>query len=52
MTIERIWHSGALVLSDSVGEGASAYLFTKTYYGYTLKEAKAQFRIILAKERE
>ena len=47
MTIERVAHSGAYVLSDFVGEGAGEYLFTRTYYGYTLKQAKAQFRIAL-----
>jgi len=47
MTIERVAHSGAYVISDFVGEGAGEYLFTRTYYGYTLKQAKAQFRIAL-----
>ena len=47
MTVERVRHSGAYVLSDLVGEGGGAYLFTRTYYGYTLKQAKAQFKIAL-----
>jgi ribosomal protein S19 len=47
MTIERVRHSGAYVISDFVGEGAGEYLFTRTYYGYTLREAKAQFKIAL-----
>jgi ribosomal protein S19 len=47
MTIERVAHSGAYVISDFVGEGAGEYLFTRTYYGYTLKQAKAQFKIEL-----
>jgi len=50
MTIERVAHSGAYVLSDFVGEGAGEYLFTRTYYGYTLAQAKAQFNIALAEE--
>jgi ribosomal protein S19 len=50
MTIERVAHSGAYVLSELVGEGAGEYLFTRTYYGYTLKQAKAQFKIALAGE--
>jgi hypothetical protein len=50
MTIERVAHSGAYVLSDFVGEGAGEYLFTRTYYGYTLAQAKAQFKIALAEE--
>jgi hypothetical protein len=50
MTIERVAHSGAYVLSDFVGEGAGEYLFTCTYYGYTLAQAKAQFKIALAEE--
>lgn len=44
MTVERVRHSGAYVISQFVGEGAGEYLFTRTYYGYTLKEAKARFK--------
>jgi len=43
MTIERVRHSGAIVISDLAGEGARAYLFTRTYYGYSLREAKSRF---------
>jgi ribosomal protein S19 len=52
MTVERVRHSGAYVLSDFVGEGAGEYLFTRTYYGYTLREAKAQFKIAIEREGE
>jgi FKBP-type peptidyl-prolyl cis-trans isomerase (trigger factor) len=47
MTVERVKSNGAYVLSDLVGTGAGEYLFTRTYYGYTLAEAKAQFKIEL-----
>lgn len=47
MTIERVKHSGALIVSQFVGEGRGEYLFTRTYYGYTIKQAKAQFKIAL-----
>ena len=47
MTIERVAHNGAYVLSEFVGEGAGEYLFTRTYHGYTLREAKEQFKIAL-----
>jgi ribosomal protein S19 len=47
MTIERVRHSGAYVISHFVGEGAGEYLFTRTYYGYTKREAIAQFKIAL-----
>ena len=50
MTIERINHSGAIVISDFVGEGAGEYLLTHTYYGYTINQAKAQFKIALKGE--
>jgi len=52
MTIERIRHSGALVLSDIAGEGASGYLYTRTYYGYTQAQAIRLFKIELAEEGE
>ena len=50
MTIEKLGHNGAFVISQFVGEGAGEYLFTRTYYGYTLSEAKAQFKIALKGE--
>jgi ribosomal protein S19 len=50
MTVERVKHSGALIVSQFIGEGAGEYLFTRTYYGYTLSEAKTQFKIALAEE--
>jgi len=50
MTIEKMQHNGAYVLSELVGEGAGEYLFTRTYYGYTLGEAKAQFKIAVEGE--
>jgi len=50
MTVERVRHSGAYVISELTGEGAGGYLFTRTYYGYTLRAAKAQFKIALEEE--
>ena len=50
MTIEKVRHSGAYVLSEFVGEGAGEYLFTRTYYFSTLREAKRLFKIALAEE--
>jgi hypothetical protein len=52
MSIERVRHSGAYVISDFIGEGAGEYLFTRTYYGYTLKQAKALFKIAIEGEVE
>lgn len=50
MTIERVRHSGAYVISQFIGEGRGEYLFTRTYYGYTLRAAKAQFKIAIEGE--
>ena len=50
MTVDRVRGSGAYVISQFVGEGAGEYLFTRTYYGYTLRAAKAQFKIALEGE--
>ena len=50
MTIAKVRHSGAIVISDFTGEGAGEYLFTRTYYGYTIKQAKALFKIALEGE--
>jgi hypothetical protein len=51
MTIERVRHSGAYIISDFKGEGAGEYLFTRTYYGYTLAQAKRLFKVAI-KEKE
>ncbi len=50
MTVERVRHSGAYVISEIVGDGRRGYLFTRTYYGYTLKQAKQLFKIALVEE--
>ena len=50
MSIERVKHSGALIVSQFIGEGRGEYLFTRTYYGYTIKQAKAQFKIAVEGE--
>ena len=50
MTIERVIHTGAYVISEIAGEGKNAYLFTRSYYGYTLKQAKAQFKLAIEGE--
>ena len=47
MVFVRLPHSGAYVLYQMVGEGAGEYLFSRTYYGCTIKQAKAQFKIAL-----
>ena len=50
MTVQKVGHSGAYVISELLGEGAGEYLFTRTYYGYTLAQAKVQFKIALEGE--
>ena len=50
MIIEIVRHSGAYVISEIAGEGSNAYLFTRSYYGYTLAQAKAQFRMAIEGE--
>jgi hypothetical protein len=50
MTVEKVRHNGAYVISELLGEGLGEYLFTRTYYGYTLAQAKAQFKIELKGE--
>ena len=50
MTVQKVGHSGAYIISDFVADGKGDYLFTRTYYGYTLAQAKAQFKIELKGE--
>jgi hypothetical protein len=44
MTIERVRHSGALVISALVEWEGVKWLESATYYGYTIKQAKESFR--------
>jgi hypothetical protein len=44
MTIERVSHSGALVVSALVYWQGVKWLESATYYGYTVKEAKRSYR--------
>lgn len=40
MTIEKIWHSGAIRIYAIIG----GHLVTRVYYGYTKREARRLFR--------
>lgn len=46
MTIERVRHSGALIVSELVKDSATPFAWyeSRTYYGYTAKEAKSLYR--------
>jgi len=44
MTIERVRHSGAVIVSALVSWEGVKWLESATYYGYTIREAKASFR--------
>ena len=44
MTIERVRHNGALVVSALVNWEGVKWLESATYYGYTVREAKASFK--------
>lgn len=49
MTIERVRHSGALIVSELVEDSSTPFAWyeSQTYYGYTIKEAKSLFRAYL-----
>ena len=49
MSIERVRHSGALIVSELVKDQATPFAWyeSQTYYGYTLREAKSLFRAYL-----
>jgi predicted DNA binding protein len=44
MTIERVKHSGAIIVSALVYQQGVKWLESATYYNYTVKEAKRSFR--------
>lgn len=43
MTVERVGHSGALIVSALVYSQGMRWLESATYYDYTVKEAKKSF---------
>jgi len=44
MTVERVKHSGAIIVSALVYQQGLRWLESATYYGYTIKQAKASFK--------
>jgi hypothetical protein len=44
MTIERVKHSGAVIVSAMVNWEGVKWLESSTYYGYTVRDAKRSFR--------
>ena len=44
MTVERVKHSGAIVVSALVNWEGVKWLESATYYGYTVREAKRSLR--------
>lgn len=44
MTIERVGHSGAIVVSALVKWEGVKWLESATYYGYTVRDAKRSYR--------
>jgi hypothetical protein len=44
VTIERVRHSGALIVSALVEWEGVKWLESATYYGYTIKQAKESFK--------
>ena len=43
ITVERVRHSGALVISALVTDGTSVFVRSETFYGYRLPEAREKF---------
>jgi hypothetical protein len=44
MTIERVKHSGAIIVSALVYQQGLRWLESATYYGYTVRDAKDSFK--------
>jgi hypothetical protein len=44
MTIERVQHSGAIIVSALVYQSGMRWLESSTYYGYSVRDAKRSFR--------
>jgi hypothetical protein len=44
MNTERVPHSGAVVVTALVSDGAGPWYLSRTYYGYTVAEARRAYR--------
>jgi hypothetical protein len=44
MTIERVNHTGALVVTALVNWGGVKWYESATYYGYTVRDARASYK--------
>jgi len=44
MTVERVQHSGAVIVSALVNWEGVKWLESSTYYGYSVREAKRSFK--------
>jgi hypothetical protein len=50
MIVEKAKYNEGYILSEIVGEGSNAHLFTMTYINYTLRQAKRLFKIAIKEE--
>lgn len=48
MTVERVFPSGAIRISELVTDGGPAWLESRMFYGYSQREARRLFRQHLA----
>jgi hypothetical protein len=44
VTVERVRHSGAVIVSALVNDNGGAWLMSRTFYGYTIREARELYR--------
>lgn len=44
MNTERVPHSGAVVVAALVDDGAGPWFMSRTYYGYSVAEARRSYR--------
>jgi hypothetical protein len=44
VSVERVRHSGAVIVSAFVSDGAGVWLLSQRYEGYTLRECRQLFR--------
>ena len=44
LSIEKVSHSGALIVRAFVRDGACVWLLSRTYYGHTRRDAARMYR--------
>lgn len=50
MNVERVRHSGQLVVTELVTDGSDVWFYSESFYGYSQRDAKSEYRASMAEQ--